>query len=114
VNLTLVPDYGAELRVTGYGKDSDPDRNFSQQTHSGDHAGVFGDSELRHRIDTMGGNSGSTIINEATQEIIGIHTHGGCSTAEDSANAGTSLAKNQEFVNAVKACLALTKKEDLQ
>ena len=99
---------GKKIRVTGYGKDTeDPTRNFAQQTHTGkltSAGNIFERSLLKHNADTMGGNSGSSIILESTQEIIGIHTHGGCSSY-GGANKGTLINKHPELVAAIKSCL---------
>jgi len=98
-----MPNTGDILRITGYGSASG-EKNFAQQTHFGPLLSVTG-STLKYEVDTMPGNSGSTVILEATQEIIGIHTHGGCSTSPGSANMGTALATKPDFQAAVKACL---------
>jgi hypothetical protein len=45
---------------------------------------------MRYRTDTMGGNSGSPIIDEATGYSVGVHTHGGC-TSSGGNNNGTSF-----------------------
>ncbi len=92
------------VRITGYGADSnDNDRNFAQQTHSGPVYETRG-SVLNHRADTMGGNSGSSVINEETGEIVAIHTHGGCSS-RGGANASTLIAANQDAKDDITACL---------
>src|SRR5690606_20127707 len=46
---------------------------------------------MRYQVDTTGGNSGSPVIDEATGEAVGVHTHGGCTTAGTGSNSGTSL-----------------------
>lgn len=99
-----------DVRITGYGYDPDDFYgNFAQQTHTGKiifNGGIFLErSVLKHTVDTMGGNSGSTIILEDTQEIIGIHTHGGC-MRRDGANEGTIINKHRALKNAIKSCLA--------
>lgn len=101
----IVPTSGEVIRITGYGRDSaDADRNFAQQSHTGPIYKVRG-STLYHQADTMGGNSGSSIVRESDQKIIGIHTHGGCSRSRSSANASTLIAKNEAFKKAIVACL---------
>ncbi|TQV77584.1 hypothetical protein FLL45_04535 [Aliikangiella marina] len=45
---------------------------------------------MRYTADTTGGNSGSPIIDEATGEAVGIHSHGGCSSSGGNNN-GTSF-----------------------
>ncbi len=103
------PKKGIELMITGYGRDAaDAERNFAQQTNTGrlELAGSIwrGPSVLEHTVDTMGGNSGSSIINVETDEIIGIHTHGGCHSS-GGANMGTLISKHSELKKAIKACL---------
>lgn len=107
------PKAGDRLRITGHGVDySDPERHLAQQTHTGVMMpqSRWGKKDvLNYRVDTMGGNSGSSVILEATDEIIGIHSHGGCSTSsssKNSANAGTAIAQVPELVKAIQQCLA--------
>jgi hypothetical protein len=45
---------------------------------------------MRYRTDTTGGNSGSPVIDDATNVAVGVHTHGGC-TSSGGNNSGTSL-----------------------
>ncbi len=81
------------LRVTGHGDDSNnATRAYDQQTDTGTHFGYVGD-QIRHRVDTEGGNSGSPIIDTATGLAIGIHTNGGCGTSSTSSNSGTSILR---------------------
>ncbi len=80
----------ATIRITGFGTDSDNrDRNQTQQTHTGPNAGSSG-TTMRYRTDTTGGNSGSPVIDEATGMVVGVHTHGGCSSGGNGNNSGTS------------------------
>lgn len=99
---------GKKIRITGYGVErGDATGNFAQQTHTGNLKTVgtlINRTHLRHTADTTGGNSGSSVILEATQEIIGIHSHAGCSAA-GGANQGTLLHKHKKLVAAIKACL---------
>lgn len=93
------------LRVTGHGDDSNnATRAYDQQTHIGPVNGYSGD-EVRHRVDTEGGNSGSPIIDEATGEAIAIHTHGGC-TSSGGYNKGTSVLKPalQSAISSTQGC----------
>ena len=104
------PQKGALLEITGYGRDSaDLDRNFAQQTHSGKlkkMGGLFyGPTMFSHTVDTMGGNSGSTVIDSASGTVMGIHTHGGC-TRNGGGNMGTLISKHKELKLAIKRCLA--------
>jgi hypothetical protein len=81
----LGPD---SIRITGHGTASGV-RNQVQQTHVGPNAGSSG-TTMRYRTDTTGGNSGSPVIDEATQVAVGVHTHGGC-TSSGGNNNGTSF-----------------------
>ena len=76
------------IRITGFGTDSGID-NQSLQTHTGANTGSSG-TTMRYNADTTGGNSGSPVIDEATNEAVGIHTHGGCSSSGGN-NSGTSF-----------------------
>jgi len=105
---------GTRLRITGYGLDqSEPTKNLSQQTNTGELFTVGtgnvwqgrAKSRLTHGVDTMGGNSGSTIVIESTNEIVGIHTHGGCGRT-GGANQGTAISKHEKMISAIRACLA--------
>ncbi|MEX0798720.1 MAG: trypsin-like serine protease [Bacteriovoracaceae bacterium] len=102
------PAKGSMLRITGYGADSpDDERHFAQQTHTGKFRGLaawYGKAAFKHTVDTMGGSSGSSILDENTGEIIGIHTHGGCRT-NGGANMGTMISKHKKLKAAIKACL---------
>lgn len=99
---------GNKIRITGYGIDrNDATGNFAQQTHTGELTSVgniFNRTHLKHTADTTGGNSGSSVILEETQEIIGIHSHAGCSSL-GGANQGTVIHSHKELVAAIKACL---------
>ncbi len=99
------PNSGTVVRITGYGLDrSDPDRNLAQQTHTGEVV-KFRGSTMYHVADTMGGNSGSSIIRESDQKIVAIHTNGGCSTRGGS-NAATVISENEDLKKAIRTCLA--------
>ena len=78
----------ANIRITGFGVDSGS-TNQTNQTHVGPNTGSSG-TTMRYATDTQGGNSGSPIVDEATGESVGIHTHGGCS-ASGGNNNGTSF-----------------------
>jgi len=95
---------GDEVRITGYGADrSEGDRNYAQQTHSGTISAISGPL-MKHVVDTMGGNSGSTVILEETEEVIGIHTHGGCGETSG-ANSSTFILGHTDVQAAIKNCL---------
>lgn len=100
----VIPPAGSILRITGFGVATGR-MNVAQQTHTGTVTRNTG-PHLQYEVDTMPGNSGSTIILESTQEIIGIHTHGGCSSTPGTANSGTLLALSPDFQKAIQQCLA--------
>ncbi len=76
----------ANIRITGFGLDSGS-TNQTNQTSVGPNTGSSG-TTMRYATDTRGGNSGSPVIDEATGEAVGIHTHGGCDSGN---NSGTSF-----------------------
>ncbi len=83
------PNNGS-MRITGYGTTSSPVSgtwNQVQKTHAGPVVSVQSD-HLIYNIDTTGGNSGSPVEQIATNTVVAIHTHGGCSTG---GNHGTRL-----------------------
>lgn len=90
---TAVPPFGTLLRVTGFGADNGSADN-TQQTATGPLTFQSG-TQLGYRVDTQGGNSGSSVIIDATQEVVAIHTHGFCGAANDTFNGGTSITHPQ-------------------
>ncbi len=97
-SFTVRQDLGpANIRITGFGVDSGT-TNQTNQTHVGPNAGSSG-TTMRYATDTQGGNSGSPVIDEATGEAVGIHTHGGC-TSSGGNNNGTSFF-NSALWNAI-------------
>lgn len=99
----VVPAPGSIVRITGYGS-STAKFNYSQQTHAGPVIRNTG-PQLEYTVDTMPGNSGSSVILESTQEVIGIHTHGGCA-GSGTGNSATLLALSPDFQKAIQQCLA--------
>jgi V8-like Glu-specific endopeptidase len=101
------PQVGEELMISGYGRDSrgDGSYNFTLQTDHGKLVAVksliFGKA-LHYRIDSTGGTSGSAVIRVKEQDIVGIHTHGGCDSIE---NHGTIISEQPELIEAIKACI---------
>ena len=86
---SAAPPFNASntIRITGYGVDSGT-ANQVQQTNSGPWASAIG-TTLTYVVDTQGGNSGSPVFHENTGQVIGVHTHAGCSFSSG-ANQGTS------------------------
>lgn len=78
----------ANIRITGFGTDKGV-TNVTNQTQVGPNAGSSR-TTMRYRTDTTGGNSGSPVIDDATGEVVGIHTHGGCTRSRGN-NKGTSF-----------------------
>jgi V8-like Glu-specific endopeptidase len=117
---------GDIVKIQGHGYAANPILSFSQLGHQGEVVSAQ-NGRIDHRVDTTGGSSGSSIRRESDDAIVGVHTHGGCyprmmpseasggSAALKSffdffvfvnANAGTSLADNPEFQQAIEDCLA--------
>ncbi|MCA8974116.1 MAG: trypsin-like peptidase domain-containing protein [Planctomycetes bacterium] len=81
---------GQSIRITGYGTTSSPvspTYTQVQKTHAGPYV-TFTGSTVQYQTDTTGGNSGSPVILDGTNQAIGIHTHGGC-TSTGGQNSGT-------------------------
>lgn len=82
-NLGTVPATpdGNDIRITGYGSVQliDPSLNLVQKTLVGPMQNGLNANSLNYGTDTTGGNSGSPVIHEQTGDVIGVHTHGGCS-----------------------------------
>lgn len=100
------PMYNTHAKITGFGVDVEGDRNGTQQTASGEiQLGEYG-NQIVHQIDTRGGNSGASIINTETGEIVGIHTNGGCLPGTHFTNKGTAIHNNSRLKDAISRCLA--------
>jgi len=92
---------GQNIRITGNGSTSapvSPTWYLVQKTHSGPYFSFSG-TTVRYTTDTTGGNSGSPVILDGTNNAIGIHTHGGC-TSTGGSNAGTG-ANHSALQNAL-------------
>lgn len=99
--VSPAPQATGEIRITGYGTTSGTQgtpREWSQvqKTHVGNFVQHTG-TTLRYTADTTGGNSGSPVIHENTGNVIGVHTHGGC-TSTGGSNAGTA-AQHTNWTN---------------
>lgn len=89
--------------------------HFAQQVSYGKlvKAGIFLIPEIiEHDADTSYGSWGSPVINEKTNEVVGINTHGGCRAeymvklGARYTNSGTSVTGSSEFKRAITACLS--------
>lgn len=100
-----IPQIGDKIVITGFGLDhNDKDKNGVQQTHFGVVTSKVTESSVfSYDADTMGGNSGSSILNNKN-EIIGIHTNGGC-TKFGGENTGVMLRHNRSLRVAITKCL---------
>lgn len=101
LDFQTVPSAQYPIRISGYGLDTEPERNLAQQDTAGQVVRING-SQFFHNVDTMGGNSGSSIISLTNNRIIGVHSHGGCAS---DANGGTLLSTNFKFQQAIVSCL---------
>ncbi|MEM6797493.1 MAG: trypsin-like peptidase domain-containing protein, partial [Acidobacteriota bacterium] len=81
--------YWKGVRVTSYGNDEGVDDN-TLQTDRGPLVEKNG-TRIRYFLDTTVGSSGGPVIDRRDERIVGIHTHGGCSTDPESANNGTAI-----------------------
>ncbi|MBM90965.1 MAG: hypothetical protein CMJ35_05035 [Phycisphaerae bacterium] len=82
------------IRITGYGSTSSPvpaSWYLVQKTHVGPLTYRSGNT-IRYSTDTTGGNSGSAILDENNQTVLGIHTNAGCNTS--GGNQGTYIFNN--------------------
>lgn len=102
------PQVGQDITISGFGLDDrfGGERNFTLQTDHSDllttRSMVYG-RKLSYRVDSRGGSSGSAIIRTREQDIIGVHTNGGCNSGD---NYGTSIAFSPNFAAAIRQCLA--------
>lgn len=99
---SVAPLPGEFVRVTGFGNlsplsNQPPELNQTMRTHAGpvvtSTAGL-----ISYQADTTGGNSGSPVIHDQSGLVVGLHTHGGCSTT--AGNRGTS-AQRQAWRDAI-------------
>jgi len=83
---------GQTIRITGFGTTSSPVSptwNQIQKTHSGPYYSNSSDV-LRYTVDTTGGNSGSPVILDGTNNAIGIHTNAGCNSVGGNQGCGAA------------------------
>jgi V8-like Glu-specific endopeptidase len=86
---------GQTIRIYGYGTTNGSTAPLTwsqvQKVHSGPYS-LFSGTTIRYQVDTTGGNSGSAVEDLATGNVIGIHTHAGCSNPTGtSSNQGTGI-----------------------
>lgn len=79
---------GKTLRITGFGRHTNAAMHARLLTDTGPLAALL-PGKITHRVDTMGGNSGSAIVDAVTGLVVGVHTGAGCTTASTTANVGT-------------------------
>ncbi len=101
-----------EIRITGFGTDNENPKNQTQQTDLGKL--VRFSPVLYYYVDTNPGNSGTPVVHEKTDSVIGIHTNGGCNSRGEGSNKGTSLHFNVELQEAIKLCLRKEREEILR
>ena len=89
------------LNNWGYGLDFDDlERSQVQQFEDGIYNMIDTESVFYNSLDTEGGNSGSPILKTNTNQIVAIHTNGGCNTNGTGANSGTRI-DNANLQNAL-------------
>jgi V8-like Glu-specific endopeptidase len=93
-----------KISVTGFGKSlSNSSRSYTQQSHNG-LAKLSKTGIIRYKVDTTTGTSGAALIDLKSQKVIGIHTHGGCTTKKKS-NRGVLLYSQPKLKKAIQSCL---------
>ena len=100
------PKKRKKVTITGYGvEELYSDDAVLQKTHTAKirKVSIFNHT-ITHLVDTLPGNSGSAIILEDSNEIIGIHTNNGCDSREKD-NLGTLIYQNFQLNLAIKNCL---------
>lgn len=90
---------GQTLAVTGYGSHATPTWSLAQKTHSGPRTNPNA-TTLEFAVHVSGCNSGSPVVETASQRAYGITTHAGC-TATGGANYGTGFG-NANLRNALQ------------
>lgn len=90
---------GQTVAVTGYGSHATPTWSLAQKTHSGPRSSP-NPSVLEFGVHVSGCNSGSPVVELASQRALGITTHAGC-TSTGGANYGTGFG-NQGLTTALQ------------
>lgn len=63
-----------------------------KRIEAGPATALNGNAVTYNDIDTLGGNSGSGVLHEASDSLVGIHTNGGCNSAGTGANSGVRIS----------------------
>lgn len=99
-----------DIKVEGYGLDRSLSLNYTLQKSHGRIIKINPKSrDIYHTADTLVGNSGSAIISNGSEKIIGIHTHGGCNSSGPylkAGNSGTMIYANRSLKRAIGRCLS--------
>lgn len=104
VNTETKPLVEQDVSITGYGSDGQKnERHFAQKKHQGVVERIS-KRYIYHTVDTTGGNSGSSLLDESLSEVIGVHTNGGCRW-RGGTNKATRIHKNKAFIKAINKCL---------
>ncbi len=78
-----------------------------KRIEAGPASALNGNTVTYSDIDTLGGNSGSGVLHEASDSLVGVHTNGGCNTAGTGANSGVrigaALGQSQRLRNLAHA-----------
>jgi len=101
------PKKRSMLNITGYGSVRGNRRLSGLQRTSAGKLKGFGfifKHSFTYKVDTEPGNSGSVVIDQASNKVVGIHTSGGCSSSGGE-NMGTLIYKNKPLIAAIKSCL---------
>ncbi|GIG21558.1 hypothetical protein Cch01nite_22820 [Cellulomonas chitinilytica] len=63
-----------------------------KRIEAGPATSIVGSTIGYNDIDTLGGNSGSGILQASTGRVVGVHTNGGCNPSGTGQNTGTAIA----------------------
>lgn len=63
-----------------------------KRVEAGPATALDGNAVTYDDIDTLGGNSGSGILHEASDSLVGVHTNGGCNAEGTGANSGVRIS----------------------
>jgi hypothetical protein len=116
---TIQASAGQTVRITGYGVDQTCTLSQTQQTSTGPIC-TSQTTMYTFQVDLRGGNSGSSLIRESDQTVIGIATHCPCcniatkvTNSDFNAAIGATCALNPPPNNACASPLAITQTSTL-